>query len=321
MRVTVLIDESVDVDQLTLRDAHWSEWFDAHVIDALKVRRHAVTVVQYNGDVPDVLEQIFRSTPDVVFNLALGAGGDRGKEAYIAAALELAGLAYTGASPRGLMLAGDKGLSKQLLRHSGIEVPDFQIVHTVEQAREPEKFPILVKALNRGGSEGLTSSSLVRNFREMCIQVHKVVEEYACPVICEEYITGREISVGVVGDKQPRVLPAGEWHFGRGPQFVTQKLKWDLPYSDKCGVSFKAAELDRGLRRRIVQVCQQTYRLLELRDYGSIDMRIRPDGRIVVLEANANTGLFPDSFRFKAIPFPSLIQSIVKAAARRSVET
>lgn len=317
MRVTVLLDSSVDLKRIASRKGHWSDWFDAHVIDTLKAAGHEVTPVQWRDDPQGVLADIRAGRPAVVFNLALSALDDRGRDAYPAALLEMAGLPYTGSPPRGLLLAADKALSKIILRAHGIEVPRFQVLERPADAVAPERYPVLVKALNRGGSESLAPSSLVTDLRSLRREARRVIEEYSCPVIAEEFIGGRELSVGILGGERPRVLTPGEWHFGSGPQFVTQRVKWDLPYSDRCGIRFAAAELSPALARQVREVCRRTYALLGLRDYGSVDLRITADGRVVVLEANANPGLFPGSLRFKAVPFPKLIAGIVRAARRR----
>lgn len=317
MRIAVLLDESTDLARLEARRGSWLEWIDAHVIDALRELGHTVSLVRFDQQIDDVLATIRRTCPDLVFNLADSALDDRGKDAYSAVMLELAGLPYTGASPRGLFFAGDKALSKTILRANGIDVPDFQVVPRAEEIRRPKKFPVLVKALNRGGSEGLIASSLVTNERTLKAAVRRLIHAYECPAICEEFIEGRELSVGIVGGDNPRVLSPSEWRFGRGPQFVTERLKADLAYSDKCGTKFAAVSLEPKLARRVVSVCRRVYRLLELRDYGSVDLRVTADGRIVVLDVNANPGLVRRSRRWKPIPFRDLIASIVRAAVCR----
>ncbi len=320
MRVAVLLDESADLESIAMRKGHWSEWFDAHVIETLREAGHEVSLVQWRADAEGMLAEVRAARPRVVFNLTLSALDDRGKDSYPAALLEMAGLRYTGATPRGLLLTTDKALSKIILSAHGIDVPHFQVLNCPSDATAPQSYPVLVKALNRGGSESLSDSSLVHNLSDMKRAAAGVIKEYRCPVICEEFIDGRELSVGIIGSKErPRILPPGEWHFGRGPQFVTHRVKWDLPYCEHYGIDFKSATLAPALARRVNEVCRRAYTLLDLRDYGSIDLRITTDGRIVVLEVNANPGLFPGSLRFKPVPFPRLIEDIVQAASRRPV--
>jgi len=152
MRVAVLLDRTVRLDVLASRAGHLSRWFDAYVIDALHDLGHEITLVQFGPDPQGVLGALDQARPDVVFNLALGAFGDRSLQAYPATLLELGNFAYTGAGPRGLTLAGDKALSKALLRDCGITVPAFM---PIQGADEPIslRYPVLVKARTLGGSD------------------------------------------------------------------------------------------------------------------------------------------------------------------------
>lgn len=317
MRIVTLHDAAADLPAIAERRGTWADWFDAYVIDTLRETGHVVDPLRLDHELDGVLAALRDRRPDLVFNLALSALNDRGNDVYSAVLLELAGIPYTGAGPRGLFLAGDKALSKHVLRAHGIDVPAFQVIHRADDAVWPGFGPLLVKALNRGGSEGLTPASLVRDRRALRRAVARIVDDYACPAICEEYIEGRELSVGIVGNARPRVLPPGEWDFGAGPPFVTHRVKWDIPWADGVGVRFEPARLTPALGRRVTTVCRRTFQLLELRDYASIDLRITPEGRIVVLEANANPGLFPGSLRFKPLPFPRLLNGIVRAARAR----
>ncbi len=321
MRIVVLLDETTDLRRLESRRGHWSWWFDAHVIDALRGCGHEVSPVVFGGDLAELLATFRQLAPEVVFNLTEGVQGDRGADAYPTALLELLGLPYTGATPRGRVLAGDKALSKTILRAHGIDVPDFQVMTGWRRGGAVPRFPVLVKPLNRGGSEGLTPASLVRDAKALRRQVERLRDEHGCPAICEEYVAGRELSVGLLGDRRPRVLQPGEWQFGRGAPFITEKLKWDLAYADRVGTTFATASLPPALARRVADVCRRAYRLLELRDYGSIDLRVTAENRVVLLEANANPGLFPGSVRFRQVPFPRLVDGIVRAARRRGRRT
>jgi D-alanine-D-alanine ligase len=318
MRIVALLDQTVSLERIRSRKGPWWEWLDAYVIEALRAAGHDVSLVQFGTRPEETLAALRRISPGLVFNLTQTAGaGDRGMEAYAAAMLELAGYPYTGAGPRGLLIAGDKALSKTILRANGIDVPDFEVVAHARAAARPRRYPVLVKPLNRGGSEGLARSSLVDDARALAREAKRIADAYGCPVICEEFIAGRELTAGVIGHERPRVLPPCEWQFGRGPQFVTERLKWDLAYCDRCGTTFEAASLKPALARRVADVCRRVYQALELRDYGSIDLRVTPDGRIVVLEANANPGLLPASRRWQRVPYPRLIAGIVRAALRR----
>lgn len=317
MRIVTLLDVAADLEAIAQRRGSCADWFEAYVIDTLRENGHDVEPVRMEHDVDAVLARLRCARPEVVFNLALSALNDRGNDVYPAVLLELAGIPYTGAGPRGLFLAGDKALTKHVLGAHGIDVPAFRVVRDPAEAQWPGFGPVLVKALNRGGSEGLSPDSLVRDLRGLRKAVARIVADYACPAICEEYIEGRELSIGLVGNARPRVLPPGEWDFGAGPPFVTHRVKWDIPWADGIGVRFTPARLAPALAGRVASLCRRTFELLELRDYASIDLRVTDGGRIVVLEANANPGLFPGSLRFKPIPFPRLLDGIVRAARAR----
>src|SRR5437868_7136640 len=120
-----------------------------------------------------------------------------------------------------------------------------------------------------------------------------------------------------MGDGGPRALLPGEWRFGRGPQFVTERLKWDAIYCESRGAAMVPAEPSPVMARRIRDICLRTYKLLELRDYATIDLRVTAEGRIVILEANANPGLYPENVAFRSFAFRDLLSEIVRAATRR----
>jgi D-alanine--D-alanine ligase len=317
LKVVALLDESTDLGLIAARKGTWLDWFDAGVIDTLRELGHTVSVIRFAPPYERAMAKVERARPDVVFNLVQAVFDDRGRDGHVATLLELAGIPYTGPGPRGLMLAGDKALTKAVLRAAGIDTPAFQVV-TAEQRRvQPMPFRVLVKPVRGGGSDGLRPSSLLRGSKAMLRAARRAAREIGCPAICEEYIEGREITVAVIGTEEPQVLPPCEWHFGRGVRFVTERLKWDLAYSDRTGTRFAKAELAPALDRRIRDICRSAFVLLEQRDYCSIDLRVTAQGRIAVLEVNANPGLVPASERWKPIPFPDLIEGFVGNALCR----
>lgn len=321
MNLVLLLDPEIDLNVLNNRKGPWFNWFDSYILEALRHLNHDVHPVHFGPDIPATIEQLQRIRPELVFNLSEHAFNDRDKRFYAATLLELLGLPYTGCGPKGLMLTQDKGLTNTILRRSGISVPNFAIYPHDAAGLRQLKYPVLVKPATLGGSEGLTRKSLVRNLKALEARAGELCTRQGCDVICEEYVVGRELSVGVLGDQKLKVLPAGEWHFGssrESPQFVTERVKWDDGYRKRWGITYEPAELPPRVEKKLRSLCHRIYRLLELRDYASVDLRLTADGALVVLDVNSNPGLWPGSGRWKSMPFGDLVTLIIKMASARA---
>ena len=221
----------------------------------------------------------------------------------------------------------DKAICKRLLSHHRIKVPNFTTLR-LGQTRLPRKldYPLIVKPVYEDGSDGISLASLVQNAVELEQRIKIIHERMHQPAICEEYIEGREIYIGIVGNDRLKVLPARELSFGNtgegGPNFATARVKRDDAYRKKWGISYEHADLSEALQDKLARFSKRIYRLLYIRDYGRIDLRITDRDEIVFLEANPNPDLsqgdeLAESAEKAGMEYTVLIQKIINLAKRR----
>ena len=299
-----------------------------HVADALRNLGHRVRVLGAGSDITAIVNGLTKEQPDLVFNLTEHIEGNRLMDKNIAGLLDMIGIPFTGTGPYGLMLCRDKRLCKQLLSLHRIRVPGFASFPLGKRFRTPGglTYPLVVKPAYEDGSEGISNASLVSNVRSLEERVAWVHESFTQPVIAEEYIEGREFYVAVLGNSRLQVLPIRECLFSSdpdGPMMATFRVKHNEKYRRKWDIKFGCADgLDEKIQTRIERVSKQTYRVLQLRDYGRIDLRLRPDGRLVILEANPNPDIaygeeVAEAAKRAGIGYEDLIRRIVRMAIRR----
>src|SRR5207253_1799308 len=227
--------------------------------------------------------------------------GDEPREPHVAAFLELLELRYTGAGPQSLFLAQDKALAKKLFDFHQIRTPRFASSYRGKLDHVDDlEFPLIVKPASEDGSVGIDAGAVVRTLKELMERVAMIQEKFDCPALIEEYIEGREIYVGVMGNDKPAALPVVELDLSRlpdeMPKIAGSEVKWDKgtgPYHVTRSMAAKDLEGERS--RRLQETALQVYSALKLRDYGRVDMRLTQDGRIYVIEANPNPWLAPEA--------------------------
>jgi len=298
LKIAILVDQEIIVeDDPQLEHGHGAaaEEVEFHVTETLRGMGHETLVIPFLENFLDTVDSLRQCSPDLVFNLTEHHLGDRRKDQHIASLLELMNFRYTGAGPTGLMLCRDKAMCKRILSHHRIKVPDFvSFPMGKNRIRRNFPFPAIVKPRFEDGSDGISLASLVSNREELADRVTMLQERMGQPVICEEYIEGREVYVGITGNDRLSAYPAREVRFANsadGPQFATSRVKLDEAYRKKWDITFTDAELSEEMDRKAGQISKRIYRLLQLRDYARIDMRITPENQFVFLEANPNPDL------------------------------
>jgi D-alanine-D-alanine ligase len=235
------------------------------------------------------------------FNLVESYAGDDNKEMHVAAYLDLLGRPYTGAGPQGLYMAQDKGLAKKLFQFHNIRTPYFATCFqgNLEHSHDI-KFPLIVKPISEDGSLGIDKDAVVGSVKELMQRISYVQEEFDSPSIIEEYIEGREIYAGILGNQRPEVLPMIELDLSKlpanMPKVAGMEVKWEKDSEAyKVTKSFPAEDLDEDTIKLLSKTALAAYQILKLRDYGRIDMRLTPKGEVYVIEANPNPWLSSDS--------------------------
>src|SRR3954469_19960097 len=259
--------------------------------DALESYGHVVVPLEATADLP----RQFMDTPvDLVFNIAEGVAG-RNREAAVPALCELMGIPYTGSDAATLSIALDKALSKRVLMQHEILTAEFQVMETGrERLSSKLKFPLIVKPNQEGSSKGVSASaSVVDDEEALRAIVKELIDRYRQPALIEAYIPGREFTVGLLGDRRPRVLPPMEILFkdktNERPVYDFQiKQEWEKHVAYQCPAQLSPAEL-----KAIERVCRETFAALDCRDVARVDLRVKPNGDIYVIEVNPLPGLTP----------------------------
>jgi D-alanine-D-alanine ligase len=299
--------------------------------EALAALGHETVRVVVRDSLLPLVEALEAPKPDLVWNLAEAFGGKSALESNVTAILNLLGLRYTGSSPAGLILAGDKALAKMILKFHGIETPEFATLYrgAVDWAGELE-FPLIVKPPQEDASIGITTKSVVRDLRELLVKLDEVHTEFRSPALVEQFVDGREFYVGVLGNAHPEALPVIELDFSRFPAGVPRIASWEAKWGDADGggAEFSGTEsvfptdLPAELVVRMQKVAVDAYEALRLRDYGRIDLRVTPDERIYVIEVNPNCYIergseFARAAHAHGLPYERLIERLLDLARAR----
>ncbi|ATB38436.1 D-alanine-D-alanine ligase/ATP-grasp enzymes-like protein [Cystobacter fuscus] len=252
---------------------------------------HEVVDLEATAELPSVLA----STPlDIVFNIAEGFKG-RNRESQVPAMLELLDIPYTGSDPATLSIALDKALAKKIVRQAGIHTPIFQLMHTGKERLNKEftTFPLIVKPVAEGSSKGVVSKSVCGNEAELREVVKEIVTKYQQPALIEEYIGGREFTVGLLGERRPRVLPPMEIVFlDKAEKNPIYSFQHKLDWNDR--IRYDApAKLEPALLEKLRAAARGSFMALGCRDVARIDFRMDDKGRLYFIECNPLPGLTP----------------------------
>jgi D-alanine-D-alanine ligase len=300
--------------------AEWATEYD--VVAGLKKLGHDVHVRGVGSDLGAIRNAFAETEAHIAFNLLVHFHGVAVYDQHVVSYMELLKKPYTGCNPRGLMLARDKALSKELLASHRVRVPKFHVFARGRKARRPRKldFPLLVKSRSEEASLGISQTSVVTSDQKLAERVEFMHETFNVDVIVEEYIDGRELYVGVLGNQRLQTLPVWELPLDQlpenAPRIATAKVKWDLDYQQKYEIATHRAEIPSELEQQIAKLAKRIYRVLGLSGYARIDLRLAADGRVYVLEANPNPDLKADEDFAKSalaaeIAYPELLQRIL----------
>lgn len=286
------------------------------IAHALRERGHEIQLIGVRDDLQYLVRSLADWKPDLVFNGAEAFKGDEALEYLLPGMLEAEGYRYTGAPPLALQITRNKAISKKVLAYFGIQVPGFTSYRLQEKVEStPDlRFPLFVKPLQADGSAGIAQASVVQDVASLADRVTFIQERFGQGAIAEEFVEGRELYVGVVGnDDSLEILPIIEMVFDKRKtrpeeRIATQSAKWDEAYRERKGIrNVVARPIAKAVRARIEETCRTACRALWLRDYARLDLRLAPDGQVWVLEANAN-------------PFISYGHDMANAAAKAGME-
>lgn len=325
LKVLVLMHKQLvppqDTTGLDTQKAEWKTEFD--VVTALRRIGHVVEPLGVETDLGIIRGAIDAFQPHIVFNMLEAFDNVAIFEPNVVSYLELLGIPFTGCNPRGLLLAKDKGLSKKLMAYHRIPMPEFAVYRRGRKIRMSKDltFPMIVKSLTEEASLGISQASVVEDEQKLRDRIAFIHQSVGTDALVEQFIDGRELYVGVMGNQRLRVLPVWEMQFTKMPDDVhriaTGRVKWNAKYQEKYGIqTMELKEESGGLAERIGHLCKRVYRSLELSGYARIDLRLDRDGKVYVLEANPNPQIaqdedFAESAKRAGLPYDKLIQRII----------
>lgn len=290
----ILSDKSLPDDpesQYTLADERTE--IDT-IKNALKEGGFAIKTLGLRSINSKVVAKIEEINPDIIFNLTESLYNESRNEMAVAGLFELMKIPYTGSSPLALGLALNKRKTKQVLRAAGLPVPASTLAIPGQSFSVNDlEAPYFVKPVREDGSAGISNESIADTKEAAEERVKFIHENYHQPALVEEFIPGRELNVSIIGNTEPHVLAIGEIDFSKMPKnepnIISYQAKWDpkSPLYDATEAIYPA-ELDGELKSKIEKITTKAYLEIGCRDYGRIDLRLRNDGKIYILEVNAN---------------------------------
>lgn len=299
---------------------------------ALESGGHEVRNLMVDASVQPLVTSLTEDRPDIVFNIAESFGGKSALESNVAALLNLLNLRYTGSSPAGLILAGDKTLTKKVLTFHSILTAKFATVFrgAVDWAGQID-FPLILKPPQEDASLGITQKSIVHDVRELLETISSLQEEFQGPVLAEEFIDGREFYVGVLGNSDVKAFPIMEMDFTGYPEGRPKIASWAAKWGDEGdekGAEFEGTKsifptnVSEELSTRMQKVAVDAFQALRLRDYARVDLRVNAKEEIYVIEVNPNcyleqTAEFASAAGKAGIDYNTLINRIVELANAR----
>ncbi len=271
----------------------WKTEYD--VVTTLRRLGHEVKPLGVQEELHPIRTAADEWKPDVVFNLLEEFHGVSKFDQHVVAYLELLKLAYTGCNPRGLVLARSKAITKKIAAYHRVRVPAFFVVPRGRKVHRPRslRFPLFVKSASEEASLGISQASIVDGDDKLAERVRFIHESIGSDALVEEYIVGRELYVGAIGNERVQVLPTWELDFGRlvesGEPIATARVKHSVEYQEKHGIDIRRAQgIDPALERQIQRTTRRVYRMLELDGYARVDYRLTAEGDLYLLEANPN---------------------------------
>lgn len=299
-----------------------------HVVEALRELGHEVQMLGVSDELLPIRTIVQGWNPHLVFNLLVEFRDVGAYQVHVVSYLELLQVRFTGCNSRGILLARDKALAKQIFRYHRVPTPAFTVARLGQPPRIAGQlhFPLMVKSVEEEASLGLSQASVVWDADQLRARVAFVHRKVGTDAMVEEYVEGRELTIGVLGNDRLRTFPVWEMFFDKLPEgslpIATARVKWDLEYQERAGIrTGPARRLPGGMAEQIARIARRVYRCLGLSGYARIDLRLTPDHRIAVIEANAVPDLAADedlalSAGAAGVPYDSLIQRILNLGLR-----
>lgn len=310
---------------------YFSEYDSENTVNAislaLKNRGHNVETIDASH--PQLYSYFRKNSTDMVFNIAEGIRG-RLRESRLPAMLDYLDVPYTGSNSFSLALAMDKALAKKILKAENIPTPLFQLFIKGDEGLNPDlKFPLIVKPNCEGSSKGIKASSVVNDLEALFDEVKGIINIYGQPALVEEFIDGKELTVGILDNAKTTILPILEIDFssckGSGEYFYTWRMK-EYQGNSELGLTptfHCPARLGRDIEALVKETALKAHYSLGCSDISRIDIRLSRDNVPYVLEVNPLPGLDPRESNFPIMAYAAgmtyedLIETILNSAFNR----
>jgi len=308
----------------------YAEYDSEETISAMEnalLKNHDVVRIEADEN---MFEKLKSAELDIVFNVAEGTNGPA-RESQVPCVLDMLSIPYTGSDPITLAICLDKARAKEILHFYNIPTPRFEIFYNSKQKLNSLEFPVIVKPLREGSSKGIRNNSVVHSKEELEKVVYNCITVYNQPALVEEYLTGREFTCALLGNGKVQVLPIVEMVFNNLPKDANPiysfeaKWVWDTP--DHPVEIFECpADIPASLEKKIRTICIKAYRILNIRDWCRIDLRLDKEEIPNILELNPIPGIlpkpeenscFPKAARASGIDYDELINRVLKIASKR----
>lgn len=295
--------------------------------EALESYGHEVSFYDVNER---VFEKLRKAKPDAAFNVCERFNGSSLFEPHVASMLELLGIPYTGSGPLALATCINKPMVKAILMHHEVPTPPYQVFYSPYRKLDPElKFPLIVKPASMDNSIGITKEAVALNEKEMRRRVIYILERYNQPALAEEFVAGREFTIGIIGnDKEAQALPVCEITMEEAAANPHKIYDYDAKWNQE-GVSYNhtfmncPADIPKYLEMKLQKVALDVHRILGVRDYSRVDLRLDAENNPYVLEMNPNPGisadcLLPYAAQALGVNYHQLVNVIFCCALERS---
>jgi len=269
-------------------------------------------------------ERLAKHTVDIVFNIAEGIQG-RGREAEVPALCNMMRIPYTGSDETTLCIALDKALTKRILATYHIRTPKYRVIGKGEpHIGSGFAFPAIVKPNAEGSSKGISDVAIVTDLKLLRALAEKNIRDYGQDMLVEEYIPGREFTVGIVGNgEDTHVFPPMEIiYLDKQTEYNIYSFTVKQNYEKL--IRYKSpADIEPQVETEMVRTARKVYDALQCRDFARMDFRLAPDGKLHFIEINPLPGLapgysdFPMLAEFNGTDYRTLVRSVLKAALKR----
>ena len=326
MRVLLLVHEDLVPPQSLegLPESEVDKWkAEYDVSAAIAALGHDLEIVGVHSELKPIHDAIKNFKPKIVFNMLEEFRNEGIFDQHVVSHLELLGQKYTGCNPRGMVLARDKALTKKILTYHRIQVPKFVVIPRKNPRKSVQrlKFPVILKSLTEEASLAISKKSVVTNIEALRERVEYIHDHLQTDAIAEEYIEGREIYVGAIGNQRLQTFTPWELvikNLADGePNIATRQVKWNKKYQARKGVVTHAAKgLSEDALLKISKISKRIYRRLYMSGYARLDFRLAEDGGLYLLEANPNPNIengedFAESANDSGLDYNQLIAKIL----------